>query len=183
MLRTALIFFALIAALALIASATFYEGMRSGELNKRVVVPFNKFIADLGKVSSQPAATPASGVKININQGTTQQEPKITQPKPTQPVVACYRYTVTHLDGSTSNRCYSQGDYNQLVSLGYDLSSAQTFYQFHLDGARGYQDQYDRTKVSMYLDAKASEQQQAQREKDKIGSITLQMQQIEQRGY
>lgn len=101
----------------------------------------------------------------------------VTQPK------ACSRYLITHLDGSTSNLCYSQSDYNQLVNLGYQLSSAKTFYQFHLDGVAQYQAEYDKTKSSIYLDAKASQQQKVDQEKVKIDQITSQMYNLEAKGY
>lgn len=100
-----------------------------------------------------------------------------------QPPKECNRYTVTHLDGSTSNLCYSGSDYNQLINLGYDLSSAKTFYQFNRDGAQKYQEEYDATGSKIYLEAKASQERDAKKEQDKIGSITLQMQEIEKRGY
>jgi hypothetical protein len=102
---------------------------------------------------------------------------------PSVVVKSCYRYKVTHLDGSTSNLCYSKENYNQLVNLGYDYSSAKTFYQFHLDGASDYQAEYDRTKSSIYLDAKASQEAQAAKEKAKMDAIIGQMQVIEKSGF
>ena len=95
----------------------------------------------------------------------------------------CYKYKVTHLDGSTSYLCYSKSDYDLLVDVSYKYSSAKTFYEFHLDGAQDYQDQYDRTGSSIYLDAKASSEQSASREKEKMNAAVAQMQEIEKRGW
>lgn len=95
----------------------------------------------------------------------------------------CYRYVVTHLDESTSNLCYTKADYNALVGLGSQLRSAQTFYQFHLDGVTRYQQEYEKTGSSVYLDAKASSQASADSEEQKIDSLVGQMQEIEKRGY
>ncbi len=99
-----------------------------------------------------------------------------------QPASRCWRYTVPHLDGSTSRLCYSRTDYNRLVQLGSQLSSAKTFYRFYLDGIKDYQDQYDITKSKIYLDAQESMRRKAEREKEKISQIILQMQAIEKRG-
>jgi len=122
-------------------------------------------------------------IEVNINDKKIQIS---TAPVRNQaPVVQkdCYRYTVTHLDGSTSDLCYSKADYDQLRSLGYQLSSAQTFYQFHLDAVQNYQDQYEITGSDIYLDAKESAQRSADREKEKMNQAIGKMQEIEQRGY
>lgn len=103
--------------------------------------------------------------------------PKVSPPR------ECYRYVVTHLDGSTSNRCYLQTDYNQLVDLGYQLSSAKSFYQFFLDGVSRYQQEYEKTGSSIYLDAKASQQAKADSEKVKIDQLNVKMYNLESRGY
>lgn len=108
-------------------------------------------------------------------------KPKTYSPKPK--TKACYRYRVVHLDGSSSYLCYNKEDYDQLVNLGYQLSSAKTFYQFHLDGAAKYQEEYERTGSDIYLQAKESSLRSAEREKEKINQITLQMQEIEKRGF
>jgi hypothetical protein len=114
----------------------------------------------------------------------TQVEPKkVVYQQPAAPARDCYKYTVPHLDGSSSTLCYSQSDYNQLVSLGYNYSSAKTFYDFHLDGVQDYQAQYEQTGSSIYLDAKASQQREADQEKQKMDSAIGSMQQIESRGY
>ncbi len=113
---------------------------------------------------------------------------RVEQPKPVykQPAVQardCFKYTVPHLDGSSSTLCYSQSDYNQLVNLGYDYSSAKTFYEFHLDGVQDYQAQYEQTGSNIYLDAKASQQREADQSKQKMDAAIGSMQEIEKRGY
>jgi len=120
------------------------------------------------------AATPDPSFKVVV---------VTPKPKLIAPSTACYRYQITHLDGSTSHLCYTQPDYNQLVNLGYELQSAKTFYQFYLDGVARYQQEYDRTASSIYLDAKAAQQQKADAEKLKIDQITNSMYNLEAKGY
>lgn len=110
---------------------------------------------------------------------TTPPQEKPTQTNQTTPSRPCYRFTIPN----GSPKCYSQADYNQLVNLGYELSSAQTFYHFHLDGVARYQAEYDQTGSSIYLDAKASSQAQADQEKAKIDQTLTAMYTVEGRGY
>lgn len=196
--KIALFFLGLIAALVASIALTGYVGIKSGELQKKVIQPLSQTLSEFNKALSSPAkeistggtsdnffATSSSTTTVIINGKAVDDAEQKTQ-KPTTPAAPareCYRYTITHLDGSTSNLCYSRTDYNSLLNLGGQLSGAKSFYQFHLDGAQRYQDEYDRNHSAIYLDAKASEEQQAKREQEKVGSITLQMQQIEQRGY
>jgi hypothetical protein len=166
-----------------------YVGIKTGEIKSRIIDPIKNSYNQLAKSLEEPietpqkTATPSGGLFSEFEKATFAPALPTTQSQPKKTASDCYRYTVTHLDGSTSNLCYSQADYNQLVSLGYSLSSAKSFYQFHLEGAQKYQEQYDSTGSKIYLDAKASSERDAQREKDKIGQITLQMQEIEKRGY
>lgn len=125
-------------------------------------------------------ATPAPSARLLPSTPKPQATPKSVIVAPPK---ECYRYKITRSDGSTTNLCYSQVDYNQLVELGYQLSSTQTFYQFHLDGVARYQAEYDKTKSSIYLDAKASQQSKADQEKLKIDQITVQMYNLEAKGY
>ncbi len=115
-----------------------------------------------------------SKIKIKINPQTQ------TKLKPNRP---CYRYTVPHLDGSTSTLCYTKSDYNQLVQLGYQLASAKTFYKFHLEGANTYQKEYEKTQSPIYLEAKKQSLEKANQEKQKITQIIARMQEIEKRGW
>lgn len=192
MIRTSLIFMLLGGLILGVTSATAVLAIRSGVIQKNFIQPIKNAISQLNTgISPAPSpntiATPSGDLFSDFEKNSKQKSKTGTpnqlggnglgQPR------SCYLYTVTHLDGSTSRLCYSKSDYNQLVNLGYSLSSAKTFYQFQIDGAQRYQDEYDRTKSSVYLDAKASSEQQAQREKDKIGQITGQMQDIERRGY
>ena len=130
-------------------------------------------------------------------QNTSSLESTITttraNPSPTRTVLAaptarptarpCLRFTVLHLDGSSSNLCYSQADYGQLVNLSYDLSSAQTFYKFQLDAVSDYQAEYERTGSAIYLNAKASAQAKADEHKVKIDQTLVKMYNLEQKGY
>lgn len=127
--------------------------------------------------SPTPTAKPKSQLTPKTSATSKKAVPVVIQPK------ECYRYQITHLDGSTSNLCYSQADHNQLISLGYQLASAKAFYQFHLDGVARYQKEYEKTGSSIYLDAKASQQSQADSEKVKIDQITVQMYNLEAKGY
>lgn len=95
----------------------------------------------------------------------------------------CYRAVVIHLDGSTSNLCYSKSDSALLYNLRNSYLSAKTFYEFHLESANDYQKTYERTGSSIYLDAKASQEQSAQSEKTKMDQAVAKMQEIEKRGY
>ncbi len=125
--------------------------------------------------TSKPRQSPAPSVAPKAS----------TIPKTTlteQKKETCQRFLVSHLDGSSSNRCYSQSDYSQLRSLAQQASAAQTFYQFHLDGVARYQALYEESGSSIWLDAKASSQAKADQEKEKIGALHLQMYTIETRG-
>jgi hypothetical protein len=125
--------------------------------------------------SATPKATPKASPAVQ-KKSTTQTTPTKTAP------TNCRRFVVKHLDGSQSNRCYSDDDYSQLSRLAGQLSSAQTFYQFHLEGVARYQKLYDDSGSSLWLDARASSQAQADQEQSKIGPLQLQMYTIESRG-
>ena len=113
-----------------------------------------------------------SKIKIKIN-------PQ-TKLKPNR---SCYRYTIPHLDGSTSSLCYTKSDYDQLTQLGYQLTSAKAFYKFHLKGAESYQKEYEKTQSPIYLEAKKRSLEKANQEKQKITQIIARMQEIERRGW
>lgn len=129
------------------------------------------------------ANTNSIEVIINTNVLPTPTATPTTKSKTVIPVKTCYRYTVVHLDNSKSNLCYSKDDYSVLTNLGSKLSSARSFLQFHLDMVVKYQSEYERTGSSVYLNAKASAEADAARERDKVGIITGQMQEIEKRGW
>ena len=112
-------------------------------------------------ISSSPTATPRPANRI-------------TSPTPPpQRQAECRRY---------KNKCYSQSDYAQLINLQAQLSASQTFYQFHLDSAARYQQEYEETGSSIYLDAKANSEERARQEKQKMDELSAQMYTIEQRG-
>lgn len=100
-----------------------------------------------------------------------------------QPLIPCYRYKIPHLDGSSSNLCYSYENYQALQQLGYTYASAKTFYEFHLKGVEDYQKQYEKTGSSIYLDAKTSQQEKANEQKTIMDSTLVKMYTLEQRGF
>lgn len=198
MFRPAIIFLVIISLLVLTTSIAVGVGLQTGELQKKIVSPVQnslsesltglaKAFAPKARVTSPSSltvvSTSSSEVNVTVTETNTSKTPTTSPVAPVVQTKPCNRYVVVHLDGSSSNLCYSEADYNKLVNLGYSLSSAKTFYQFHLDGAQRYQDEKDRTGSDFWLNAKASQEQQAKREQEKIGQITLEMQTIEQRGY
>ena len=95
----------------------------------------------------------------------------------------CQRFTVTHLDDSTSSLCYNSSDYAELLKLESTRRSAQTFYQLHQESVDRYQEQYQQTGSDIYLDAIESSQRRADEEFQKRNQAIAQMQTIEQRGW
>lgn len=137
--------------------------------------------ATLVPVKSQATATPTCRP---TQAPTTTRVPTRVYVAPTIVVQReCNRYTVTHLDGSTSRLCYNQRDYSQLVTVGYKYSSAKSFYEFQLRAADRYQEEYERYGSSVYLDGKARAEADAAEEKQKMESAVAEMQEIEKRGY
>lgn len=184
--RARILFLSLLTFLFLGGGITFYYSYRE----KKGIFSFNwreefqrwrensqKEVSSSPTPSPIPTSRPTPSYVPNSSSKSAPPVRKIT------PRAVCYRYQVTHLDGSSSYLCYNKQDYDQLVNLGYQLSSAKTFYQFHLDGAQQYQDEYERTGSDIYLQAKESSLKSAQREKEKIDQIILQMQEIEKRGF
>jgi hypothetical protein len=106
------------------------------------------------------------------------------RPLATQPASPmCNRFTVTHLDGSTSRLCYSNQNRAKLQQLEYDRSSAQAFYEFDMRSSTRYQEEYDRTGASVYLDAKNRSEQSAQNNLNKRNAAVAAMQEIEKQGW
>lgn len=133
--------------------------------------------------SPSPATQPKASPTPKASPAATKKPTPLITPKPqTTTQASCRRFVVKHLDGSQSNRCYTSSDYSELSRLASQLSSAQTFYQFHKEGADRYQKLYESSGSSLWLDAKASSQAQADQEQAKIGPLQLQMYTIESRG-
>lgn len=180
--KARLLFLTLIVLFALAAALPVYFYASNFDLKQA----FNKF-----KTSFEGEIKVSIDTNLRTSTPVATIKPKVTSFATFRPVRTsttnfkkeCYRYKVTHLDGSTSYLCYNSADYNQLTDLGYKYSSAKTFYEFHLDGAGDYQAQYDITGSTVYLDAKKSQERQAESEKQKMNSIIGQMQEIEKRGY
>lgn len=121
--------------------------------------------------------TPTTSMKI------TATPTRVITKKPTPTNNPCIRFKVTHPDGSSTNLCYTKSDYNALQKLNTSLLSAKTFYQFHLDGVTRYQELYKQTGSSIYLDAAASSQKQADEEAQKINEAQNAMYNLERLGY
>lgn len=172
-----LLFFLFLAVLGMV-----YAGLVSGELNKRVLQPItdklNGFTDSLNKAYSvsSPIPTPSS---TSVSPAAS---PANSKSKVIQSAAPCNRFTVPHLDGSSSSLCYSAADYNKLVSLKNDYTTAEIFYKFNLDSADKYQREYDRTGAGVYLDGKQSALDDAGVQKQKMDSDLAQMAEIEARG-
>lgn len=98
-------------------------------------------------------------------------------PKPMQK--SCYRFTVPHLDGSSSNLCYFQNDYSQLRTLFSQYSSAKANYEFELRVAQ----MYEESKSDFFQKSADEAKNKAMEYKDKMGQISLQMYNIESKGW
>ena len=175
LLREKLLFFVLLLLVVSSISFSVFEFAQSGNLNKLI---------ESFKISSEVKVTVTSSPVANLLSPTStpKQQANIKTNSP-QAKKECYRSVVVHMDGSTSNLCYSRSDSVTINSLRSDYYSAKTFYEFHIDGANDYQQTYERTGSSIYLDAKVSQEQQAQNEKQKMNSLVAKMQEIERRGY
>lgn len=207
--KAIVIFIVLVTLLIGATALVFYDTQKNDHLN--LLPPIGKFFDDLNSVSppSAPATsnvqnfTPgpevgsdhtitlpsqATGTQTNIDTSLkTKQKPlppplaPITEPATT--ITPCYHYTVTHLDGSTSNRCYTNADYNQLTTLGVQLMTAQG----DLDFAQRVYDQdknaYNTYGGDLFKSAMESAAKKIPPAADKVGQIVLQMQTIEQRGH
>lgn len=196
MMRARLILAVLVVAFITSASAALYFGLLSGELPKKLSGLAKNISAAITIATEKKqsggnsvTSTSTSEIKININNnGTTKTStmtvyPSPTPPAQTAPVKSCSRATVYHLDGSTSRRCYSQSDANQINNLAGQYQSVQSNIDWQ---TRIYeQDKWayetyggDLFKTSMERHAKDLQAAQA-----KLGPIVLQMQEIEKRGY
>jgi hypothetical protein len=96
---------------------------------------------------------------------------------------ACARFTVTHLDGSTSSLCYTSENRAKLQRLEYERSSAQAFYEFDMRSSDRYQQEYERSGSSIYLDAKQRSEQSAREHASKRDAAVAAMQEIEKQGW
>jgi len=106
----------------------------------------------------------------------------VRQPFQTESKSSCRRFTFTRQDGSQSNKCYTEADYRAISTLWIQVQSARTFYQFHMDGVARYQQEYEKTGNSLWLNAKASSQAGADTEKQKMNELYPRMSQLESKG-
>jgi len=151
------------------------------------------YIENSAKTTPTPKTQPPLHTSEPIPQITIKNLPQVTLKPTTRPlqnlitknptpkpfVKSCYRFTVPHLDGSSSKLCYSQVDYNQLSSLYYQYNSVKGSYEFQLRVAEMYSDP-----PSDFFQKSADEaKRKAQEYKDKMGEIALAMYNIELRGY
>lgn len=134
--------------------------------------------------SPRPTSFPATPTKTLPTPLPTKKPTLPPRPINTQPASPmCNRFTVTHLDGSTSRLCYSSELRSKLQQLEYERSSAQSFYEFDMRSSARYQEEYDRTGSSIYLDAKTRSEQSAQNNLDKRNAAVAAMQEIEKQGW
>lgn len=123
-------------------------------------------IKNLPQTTTKP---PTRSVQNSTTQAAT--------PKPMQK--SCYRFTVPHLDGSSSNLCYSQSDYSQLRTLFSQYSSSKANYEFELRVAQ----MYEESKSDFFQQSADEAKNKAMEYKDKMGQISLQMYNIESKGW
>ncbi|MBI2330415.1 hypothetical protein HYU94_03415 [Candidatus Daviesbacteria bacterium] len=114
--RARLVFGILLSFAVILTIAGVYQGIKSGEFNKVFIKPFKQFAADFKKaVEETPTPSPApssnststSTTKVIINQ-TVPQAPQ------RQPVVSNCIIKNIREGEFTSNKCYSQQDYEDL---------------------------------------------------------------------
>ena len=196
MIRARLILAFLVVAFAISACAALYFGLLSGELPKNlnnflksVSVDFQATLETKNDKkannysSFSSTSTSSSEIKININNNFVYPSPTPVVSRAPTMVKSCYLATVYHLDGSTSNRCYTQTDAGQIDALAGQYRSVQSNIDWQ---TRIYeQDKWafetyggDLYKTSMERHAK-----DLQAAKDKLGPIVLSMQEIEKRGW
>lgn len=122
-----------------------------------------------------------SSLKVTINGKEVVN--KTTKSNNSQPK-SCYRFTVPHLDGSSSNLCYSQTDHNQLSSLYSQYSSTKANYDFEVRVAKMYTEAKETAHNPDFYQPSIDEaNRKAQEHKDKMGEIALKMYNIESRGW
>ena len=185
--RARISFLMLIFLFLLIFTVTIYVGVKSGEIEKKIVSPFKSWVNHL----SQSLESKSNVVKIASPSGDLFSEfeketpsPK-TQNLPIQPPSqkACNRYTVTHLDGSTSNLCYNSFDYNQLSNLGNQLLNDRADLEFKQRVYEQSKSAYENWGGDLFKKSMEINAQKIQPVQDKVGQIVGQMQEIEKRGY
>lgn len=131
--------------------------------------------ANIASPSANPTTSPTPSPKITPNPTLkpTTKPLSNTQPK------TCYRYTVPHLDGSSSTKCYTQADYQALQSLTSQYRSAQSDYSFNSSVA----EMYLKDGIEFFKESGEKAQAKAQEAKDRMGAIALQMYAVESRGW
>lgn len=131
LVRSRVIFLALIAILILSSGTAIYAGIKNGSLQRNIIEPSKQLMAAIGESfkESTPSAQPNYGTVININNTTgtntiiknsptplptqtpTQKPTVIQQP---QPIISnCIRKNIREGEFA-SNKCYSQQDYEDL---------------------------------------------------------------------
>lgn len=126
----------------------------------------------------KPTPTPTPSSKT-----TTKNTPKPTE-KPIPPSNQnCYKYTIPHLDGSSSSLCYSQSDYQSLQTLGNQFISAKNSQEFYLSVANSFYDSADEFGSDFFRKAGDEAKAKADNEQGKVGEISIKMYTIEARGW
>ncbi len=132
--RAKLILGSLLLTLTVVTIAGVHQGVTSGDFDRVLLKPFREFATDLEKVA-QPSPIPIPTPKLSITPSPTSTPVKKSAPavQQTQPVVSnCIRKNIREGDFA-SNKCYSQGDYDDLNYYLQRYDSAK----FSLSGAEG----------------------------------------------
>lgn len=182
--RARVFFTSLLVLLILLSAVLLYEASQKGLFN--IASDYVDFINRSSFELKDPNLKSNkynNQIIINTNESSTSSSNPSPLPTNSTPKKVCYKFVVPHLDGSSSNLCYTQNDYGQLQSWKSKYSTAKSFYEFNLEAADDYQDEYDRTGSSVYLSGKERALDEAQEEKQKMEAAVYQMQLIESKGF
>lgn len=151
LVRSRVIFLALMAILILSSGTAIYAGVKNGSIQRNVIEPSKQIFAAIGESfkESTPSAQPNYGTIININNttGTNTVIKSSPTPKPTQtptqkpntattiqqpqPVISnCIRKNIREGEFA-SNKCYSQQDYEDLNYYLNQYNSAVSSVSFY----------------------------------------------------
>lgn len=137
----------------------------------------NENASSSAEPSIPPTTTPKTTIKPSSSPTTK------TQPASSAQSKTCYRYTVPHLDGSSSTKCYSQTDYQSLQNLGARYNSAKSDYNFEISVAEMYAKSSSDFASEFFKKPAEDARARAQAAQNLMGEIALQMYAIEARGW
>lgn len=134
---------------------------------------------------SSSSATPSTTTKPTEETPTQPTKPTLPPPTPHSiaPIKACVRVVVPHLDGSTSNRCYTPTDAETLRNLVFKYTAAHSSALFYQKVADSYFDNGQQFNSDFFKQAGQEAAAKAEAEKNRVGEISLEMYAIEARGW